>query len=124
LSITNCFLVGLGGFLGSVARYLASLAALRLGAASFPAGTLAINVAGSLLIGLIYGWSAATGGIAPGWRLFLATGFCGGFTTFSAFSFECITLLKEGNLWYVFLYICGSVLSGIGACFLGLQAAR
>ncbi len=122
--IANCFLVGLGGFLGSVARYLASVAALRLGAGSFPVGTLAINVTGSFLIGLIYGWSVGTGGLAPGWRLLLATGFCGGFTTFSAFSFECISLLKAGNLWYVFLYICGSVLAGIGACFLGLTAAR
>jgi CrcB protein len=124
LSIFNVFLVGVGGMLGSVARYLAQLAALRLGASAFPAGTLAVNVLGSFMIGLVYGWSAKAGDPAPAWRLFLTTGFCGGFTTFSAFSLESISLLKSGNLSYTFLYICGSVLSGLGACLAGLLAAR
>lgn len=109
--------------LGSVARYLAQLAALRLGASAFPAGTLAVNVLGSFVIGLVYGWTEKAGS-APAWRLFLATGFCGGFTTFSAFSLESISLLKSGNLSYTFLYICGSVLGGLGACLAGLLAAR
>jgi CrcB protein len=123
LSIFNVFLVGVGGMLGSVARYLAQLAALRLGAA-FPVDTLAVNVLGSFLIGLVYGWSEKAEDPAPAWRLFLTTGFCGGFTTFSAFSLESISLLKSGNLSYTFLYICGSVLSGLGACLAGLLATR
>jgi CrcB protein len=123
LSIFNVFLVGVGGMLGSVARYLAQLAALRLGAA-FPVDTLAVNVLGSFLIGLVYGWSEKAEDPAPAWRLFLTTGFCGGFTTFSAFSLESISLLKSGNLSYTFLYICGSVLSGLGACLAGLLVAR
>ena len=110
--------------LGSVARYLVQLAALRLGASAFPAGTLAVNVLGSFVIGLVYGWSQKAGDPAPAWRLFLTTGFCGGFTTFSAFSLESISLLKSGNLSYTFLYICGSVLSGLGACLAGLLVAR
>jgi len=110
--------------LGSMARYLAQGLVLRLGASAFPAGTLAVNVLGSFLIGLVYGWSQKAGDPAPAWRLFLATGFCGGFTTFSAFSVESISLFKSGNLSYTFLYICGSVLSGIGACLAGLLIAR
>jgi len=117
-------LVGLGGLLGSVARYLGYLAALRLGAGPFPYGTLVINVLGSFLIGVVYGWTARTSLPGAEIRLFLATGFCGGFTTFSAFSMENITLLKSGNLSYAFLYISGSVLLGIGACLLGLLVAR
>jgi CrcB protein len=124
LSIFNLFLVGVGGMLGSVARYLAQLAALRLGASAFPAGTLAVNVLGSFLIGLVYGWSGKAGDPAPAWRLFLTTGFCGGFTTFSAFSLESITLLRAGNLSYALLYIGVSVLSGLGACLAGLLATR
>ena len=110
--------------LGSMARYLAQGLALRLGASAFPAGTLAVNVLGSFLIGLVYGWSEKAGDPAPAWRLFLTTGFCGGFTTFSAFSMESISLLKSGNLSYAFLYISGSVLGGIGACLAGMLAAR
>ncbi len=110
--------------LGSVARYMAQGAALRLGASAFPAGTLAVNVVGSFLIGMIYGWSDKAGDLAPAWRLFLATGFCGGFTTFSAFSLESISLFKSGNLTYVFLYIGGSVLAGLGACVAGMLVTR
>ncbi len=117
-------LVGVGGMLGSVARYMVQGAALRLGASAFPAGTLAVNVLGSFMIGLVYGWSEKAGDPAPAWRLFLATGFCGGFTTFSAFSLESIALLKSGHFAYTFLYISGSVLAGIGACLAGLLAAR
>jgi CrcB protein len=124
LSIFNVFLVGVGGMLGSVARYMAQGAALRLGASAFPAGTLAVNVVGSFLIGMIYGWSDKAGDLAPAWRLFLATGFCGGFTTFSAFSLESISLFKSGNLTYVFLYIGGSVLAGLGACVAGMLVTR
>jgi CrcB protein len=81
-------------------------------------------VLGSFLIGLVYGWSGKAGDPAPAWRLFLTTGFCGGFTTFSAFSLESITLLRAGNLSYALLYIGVSVLSGLGACLAGLLATR
>lgn len=110
--------------LGSMARYLVQGLFLRLGASAFPAGTLAVNVLGCFLIGLVYGWSPKAGDVAPAWRLFLTTGFCGGFTTFSAFSAESISLFKSGDLSYTFLYICGSIFSGIGACLAGLSVVR
>ena len=111
--------VGGGGFLGSVFRYVISRYVETNWLSSFPYGTFLVNIAGCLIIGLIYGLSIKN--IASGEaRLLLATGFCGGFTTFSSFSYEFLSLLQDGQLWYAFLYSFGSLLIGLLAVWLGL----
>ncbi len=98
--IRTLFLIGAGGFLGSVFRYLTSIYVNKLLDSTFPYGTLTVNVAGSFVIGLIFGLSDRFNWLTPEWRFFLATGICGGFTTFSTFSFETINLLREGD-WFL-----------------------
>ena len=85
---TNIFLIAIGGLLGSVARYLSVVYVTKLIPSQFPYGTFAVNIAGCLVIGIIYGLSLRYLWLTPEWRLLLATGFCGGFTTFSTFSYE------------------------------------
>jgi len=117
LSLTAILLVAAGGAAGSVARYLAGLAATMLGA-GFPWGTLAVNLLGSALIGLAAGLGAS--GDA---RLLLVTGFLGGFTTFSAFSLEAVGLAGRAPFLAV-LYVLGSVLLGLAACALTFMLVR
>jgi len=88
----------------------------------FPWGTLAVNLAGSLLIGLCAGWGERQG--ASWIRPWLMTGFLGGFTTFSAFSLENMSLLREGRVGVALVYAGGSVLAGIGLAFAGYAVAR
>src|SRR5580693_2390139 len=90
-------LVGFGGALGSIGRYLAQQLAARYILSTFPYGTFAVNILGCFVIGLIYGISARTGWLSPEWRIFLATGLCGGFTTFSTFSYESVMLMNDGE---------------------------
>ncbi|MBS1569895.1 MAG: fluoride efflux transporter CrcB [Bacteroidetes bacterium] len=112
-------IVGLGGFLGSVARYLASTQLTRLFPATFPWGTFAVNVIGSLIIGLVFGFSQRYNWASPEWRLFLATGFCGGFTTFSTFAYENLQLIQSGNYGLFALYATASVVLCIAGAALG-----
>ena len=115
-------LVFLGAGIGGVLRHGVNLAALRLGP-SFPWGTLAINVVGSILMGLLVGWFAARGESMPA-RLFLATGVLGGFTTFSTFSLEAYGLIETGEIGAAMAYLLGSVVAGIAGLALGLLAMR
>ena len=113
-------LVGAGGFIGSYLRYLiASRIEQRLLSSSFPYGIFTVNIVGCFLIGLILGW-ATRGNLAPEYRLLLATGFCGGFTTFSTFSYQGFILLQNGQLLHSFLYTGLSVIVGFLAVWLGL----
>lgn len=117
-------LIGLGGFFGSIARYLGSLYGNRLfPTEGFPVGTFLVNILGCFLIGLIYGISEKQGWLTPEMRYFAATGFCGGFTTFSTFSHESFTLLNNGQHTHFFLYITLSVVLGIAFAFWGLKVA-
>jgi CrcB protein len=118
------FLIGAGGFLGSIARYAAQQSISRMLPVIFPYGTMAVNIAGSLLIGIIYALSDRTSVISPEWRFFLATGFCGGFTTFSAFSFEAYALLREEHYLYLFLYATLSTVLSILATWLAVFLVR
>lgn len=118
----NTLLVFLGAGLGGVLRHGVNLAALRLGA-TFPWGTLGINVAGSVLMGIVAGWMALRGG-APQARLFLATGVLGGFTTYSTFSLETVTLIERGAWGAALAYVLVSLLAGIGGLALALAATR
>lgn len=113
------FLVGLGGFFGSVSRYLISHFIEGNLLTSFPYGTLVVNVAGCFIIGLIYAASLKTN-VSSELRLLLATGFCGGFTTFSSFSYENVTLLQDGQLFYFFMYTGMSLLLGLLAIYLAI----
>lgn len=91
-------LVGSGGFLGSVCRYVLSGWVQSTMASSFPFGTLAVDWIGSFVLGLVLALSLDRGWMGVEWRLFLTVGFCGGFTTMSAFGYETFYLLREGNL--------------------------
>ena len=112
--------VGSGGFIGSVARYLTQQVISKYNTGVYPLGTFFANILGCLCIGLVYGFSEKGNWLSSEWRFFLATGICGGYTTFSAFSYESIILLKSENYSVLFLYIVLSVSLGIAATFLGV----
>jgi len=118
------WLVALGGALGSVSRFLLGPALQRAFNATFPVGTLFINVVGSLILGFVLGLVAEGVDVRPEARAFIAIGFCGGFTTFSTFSYEAVRLLEDGEGSRAALYILASVVLSICAAFIGLVAAR
>lgn len=118
------FLVGIGGAIGSITRYLTSVWFLKFFQITFPLGTFAVNIIGSLAIGVVIGLSSKYDWLTPEWRIFLATGICGGFTTFSSFTLENVKLLQDGNYQLFFLYSIGSFLLGITAVFGGLALAN
>ena len=115
----NILAVGLGGALGAVCRYLLGQVIPKLGS-GFPIATFAVNLIGCFAIGLVVGLAGKHSNIDPRVILFLQTGICGGFTTFSTFSLESLTLIEEGKIVIGILYIVLSVLLGL----LALLAAR
>jgi CrcB protein len=115
--------VAVGGALGSVARYGVGLAVQRALGASFPWGTLAVNVVGCFLIGVVLHAADERGGIAPTTRLFLATGLLGGFTTFSAFGLETFLLARGRDLLVASANVGASVALGLAAVWLGRALA-
>lgn len=115
--------VALGGAAGAAARYgVAQWAGARWGW-SFPWGTLAVNISGSLAIGLLMALLIGRGA-DPAFRLLLVTGFLGGYTTFSAFSLEMLSLIETRRIGDAALYVGGSVLLGLVGCFVGLGVGR
>ncbi|MDD4970172.1 MAG: fluoride efflux transporter CrcB [Paludibacter sp.] len=112
-------LVGIGGFIGSIARFLVQKLNLSWHVLSIPMGTLTVNVLGSLLIGFIIGVSGKSEIISPGLRLFLMVGICGGFTTFSSFTAENMTLMQNGQFAMILVYTGLSILFGFLAVYLG-----
>lgn len=111
----NILIVGIGGMLGSILRYIASLIIKQ---PNFPYATLLVNVIGSLFIGMIMGWSAKQDH-PEFWRLLLATGICGGFTTFSAFAWENWQLLNEQRYAHFCIYAGGTLILGLIAVAIG-----
>ena len=116
--VKNLLLVGLGGCLGSMLRYLIWH---FFRSPNFLVPTLAVNIAGSLVIGIVIGLSLKDAGFSNNWKLFLATGICGGFTTFSAFSIENLQMLQQGKYFLSLLYISASIVLGIAAAWLGFK---
>ena len=112
-------IVGFGGFIGSIARFLVSKLNLHWHFLSIPMGTLTVNVLGSLIIGFLAGVSAKSEIISPAMRLFLMVGICGGFTTFSSFTNENLTLMQNGQFLSVLLYTGFSLIFGFLAVYLG-----
>ena len=113
--------VGLGGFIGSVGRYLLGLVPVE---GDFPLMTFVINFAGAVLIGAVFEAATVWPGMSDNAVLFLKTGVCGGFTTFSAFSLETLTLLERGKYATGALYACGSVLVSLVGVALGRLLVR
>jgi len=122
--IKTLLLIGTGGFLGSISRFLASRFIQENLRVAFPFGTFFVNITGCFLIGLIFGLSERSSLLTSGWKMFLAVGFCGGFTTFSTFANENLALLRDGEIFYFLLYTALSVFLGITATFLGVIITR
>ena len=121
--LKQLLLIFLGGGLGSALRYLISKS-LNFETAFIPFGTFTVNILGSLLLGLILGIAAKSDFFSSNIVLFLAVGFCGGFTTFSSFAFEKQALLRSGDYLNFFFYTFGSIILGILAVFLGLFLSK
>jgi len=112
-------MIGVGGFIGSICRYLLSLLIQNKFLSTYPFGTLSVNIIGCFLIGIIYALSDR-GHFSVEWRLFLATGIIGGFTTFSSFSNETVSMLRDAQYGNALLYVSGSVILGLLATFCGI----
>ena len=122
----NYLLVFVGAGIGGTLRYAVNSVCARYCGPAFPWGTLAVNIAGSFLMGALAGWLAFKAG--EGWshplRLFLATGILGGFTTFSAFSLDAVALWERGDLGPAMAYVAASIVLSIGGLAAGLVLAR
>ncbi len=117
--------VGIGGFLGCIARYLVSVLFVRLfDEPTFPFATLTVNVVGCLLIGWLGTLAESAQLISPPMQLFLIVGFLGGFTTYSAFGYQTLTLVQDGHSLTAFLNIAAHIIFGFGAVWLGALIAK
>ena len=120
----HILLVGAGGGIGSMARYLCQRWITVFYPHHFPVGTFVVNITGCLLIGLFWGMSFKSFESNEDWKLFLMVGLCGGFTTFSAFTLEGIGLIRENRLALFFIYVAASVLLGLLATYTGMRLTR
>ena len=117
-------LIGAGGFLGSVMRYGSNQMMVKIFDSTHPIGTLFVNIAGSFFIGLILGMFENGSMISANWKLFLAVGFCGGFTTFSAFALENLNLLQSQQFFISLVYVGISLIFGLAAVYFGFWIAK
>lgn len=122
--INNLLWVALGGGLGSMARYLCQRWFTMPGVNTFPWGTFVVNITGCLLIGIFWGISFRSFSVNENWKLFLMTGLCGGFTTFSAFTLEGIGMIRSDKWGLFFLYAAGSIFFGLIATFFGMKLVK
>ena len=114
--LKNFLLVGLGGAMGSMLRY-AFFHWFK--SSSFPLSTFLVNMIGSFIIGAVFGYAIRNEDFSATWRLFLVTGICGGFTTYSAFSVEMLTLLQQNRFGTFAVYLLATVALGLLASWLG-----
>ncbi len=117
-------LIGFGGFIGSIARFLVSKLNISWHFLSIPMGTLTVNVIGSLIIGFLAGVASRSEILSTDMRLFLMVGICGGFTTFSSFTNENMMLIQNGQILTALMYISASVMLGLAAVFLGYSLSN
>lgn len=117
-------LVGIGGGVGSIFRFLISYYTLKTPANGFPFATFLVNITGCLLIGFFFGFFESGSSLTTNLRLILITGFCGGYTTFSAFSLESFTLFQQGLYATAISYIISSVVFGFVAVYLGFMLSK
>jgi fluoride exporter len=113
-----------GSGIGGVLRYLVQKLFIDIGYVTFPAGTFIVNIIGCFLIGLFHALAEKNNILTDEWRLALTTGFCGGFTTFSTFANENMSLLRNGDYFYFSLYIILSIVLGIGAVIVGTNCVK
>lgn len=120
----NYFLVFIGGGLGASLRHAINVGCARACGINFPYGTFVINITGSLVMGIIAGYLALKGEASQPWRLFVMTGILGGYTTFSAFSLDTVTLYQRGEMGLALFYVLGSVVLSIAGLLAGLALVR
>jgi fluoride exporter len=116
--------IAIGSALGGMSRYLVAGLVQRLTGAGFPTGTLLVNLTGSFLLGVFLRYGLETPTLTPELRAFLTIGFCGGYTTFSTFSYETVAMLEDGQWSRALAYVALSVGLSVAATLLGLYAAR
>ena len=122
--LRTILIVGTGGFTGSVLRYLVQVLVEKWQDSTFPLGTFLVNILGSLIIGVVFALAEKGDIMSPEWRIFMTVGFCGGFTTFSAFAYNNLNMLKDNSIYYLLLNIGGSLTLGILAVYLGIILIR
>lgn len=122
--LRSILLVAIGGAAGSVLRYLTSLAVKHYFSGSFPLGTFIVNMLGCLLIGIFSGWALKYQWANPNFTLLVMTGFCGGYTTFSAFALENFNLMQNDNFITAITYTALSIFAGIACVWLGILLTK
>lgn len=122
--IKSYLIVGLGGAAGSMLRYGVQKIFNSQYAGQFPTGTLLVNISGCFIIGVLWGIASRSLTWNEEMKLLLMAGFCGGFTTFSAFTMEGIGLLKENKSSLFIIYLTASVVGGLLATFIGIRIAK
>ncbi|WP_102958498.1 fluoride efflux transporter CrcB [Mangrovicella endophytica] len=122
--MNQILLVAVGGAVGSVARHLVSVASTRIAGSAFPWGTMTVNIVGSFLMGIFIEVLARRLGGSAELRLLVATGFLGGFTTFSSLTLDAAVIFERGEVITALAYVAASVIIGLAALFAGLALAR
>ncbi|HSH20003.1 MAG TPA: fluoride efflux transporter CrcB [Draconibacterium sp.] len=122
--LKNLLIVGTGGFIGSALRYLVQYFVEKGAESTFPWGTLIANIVGSFIIGVVFALAEKGNLMSSEWRIFLTVGICGGFTTFSAFAYNNLIMLRENSFMQLFLNVGGSLFFGIFAVYLGIVLVR
>lgn len=122
--LRTIIIIGAGGFLGSIGRYLTQIYIEKLFHTTFPLGTFIANILGCFIIGVVYAFAEKSNLMNPEWRIFLTVGFCGGFTTFSSFAFNNFSFLRDQTLILFLLNIGLSLFFGILAVYLGVLLIR
>lgn len=116
--------IALGSAMGGVSRYVVGSALQQRFGLAFPVGTLIVNITGSLLLGFIMRFALGGSQISPETRIFLTTGFCGGYTTFSTFSYDTAVMFESGQVRRAMLYVTLSVVLSVAATFAGFGLAQ
>lgn len=122
--LRTILIVGTGGFIGSVMRYLVQFYVEKGMSSTFPMGTLVANIAGSFIIGMVFALAEKGNLMSSEWRIFLTVGICGGFTTFSAFAYNNFTMIKEHSYGQLLFNLGGNIFLGILAVYVGIIVIR